>query len=87
MYPYLFTRHHLARFYREYAHIAMTEERYDLAVALVYLSMDYEDAQPARAMLNAIAKHRGVNLSKPTVQEVQNVSVMLNPHWTLSFCL
>lgn len=72
MYPYLFTRHHLARFYREYAHIAMVEERFDLAVALIYISMDYEDAQPARAMLNAVAKHKGVNLSKPTVQDVQN---------------
>ena len=71
MYCYLFTRHQLARFYREYAHIAMMEERFDLAVALVYLSIDYEDAQPARAMLNAIAKHRGVNLSKPTPDEVK----------------
>lgn len=71
MYPYLFTRHHLARFYREYAHIAMVEERFDLAVALIYISIDYEDAQPARAMLNAVAKHKGVNLSKPNVQEVQ----------------
>ena len=71
MYPYLFTRHYIARFYREYAHIAMKEERYDLAVALIYLSIDYEDAPPARAMLNAVAKHKGVNLSKPSVQEVQ----------------
>ena len=49
----------------------MQEERYDLAVALIYISIDYEDAPPARALLNAVAKHRGVNLAKPTVRDVQ----------------
>ncbi|MBQ9242511.1 MAG: tetratricopeptide repeat protein [Proteobacteria bacterium] len=66
VHPMLFTRGMLARFYREEAGLAMIEEKYDLAVPLIYISLDYEDTPQARAQLNALAKHRGVNLSKPT---------------------
>ncbi|MBR4986972.1 MAG: tetratricopeptide repeat protein [Proteobacteria bacterium] len=71
VHPMLFTRNMLARFYREEAGLAMIEEKYALAVSLVYLSLDYEDSPQARAQLNALAKHRGVDLSKPTVGKVR----------------
>ena len=71
VHPMLFTRNMLARFYREEAGLAMIEEKYDLAVSLVYVSLDYEDTPQARAQLNALAKHRGVDLSKPTADGVK----------------
>lgn len=73
IHPYIFTRHFLARFYREYAFLAMLDGLYDLCVALTYLSMDYEDDQHARAQLNAVAKKPGVNLNKPTVEAVKKI--------------
>ena len=71
VYPYLYTRSQLARFYREHAGLAMIDEKYDLAAALIYLSIDYEDSGIARAQLNSLAKHRGVDLSKPKVDTVK----------------
>lgn len=71
MHPMLFTRAMLARFYREHAGLAMIEEKFDLASSLIYLSIDYEDSPQARAQLNALAKHRGVDLSKPKVDTVK----------------
>lgn len=71
VYPYLFTRGHLARFYREYAGLAMIEEQFELALSLIYLSLDYEDSGQARAQLNSIAKHREVDLSKPKIDTVK----------------
>jgi tetratricopeptide (TPR) repeat protein len=71
IHPYIYTRHHLARFYREHAGLAMIEKNYELAIALVYISIDYEDAPPARAQLNALAKNRGVDLSKPKADTIK----------------
>lgn len=71
VHPMLFTRGQLARFYREHASLAIIEEKFDLAAALIYLSIDYEDTPQARAQLNALAKHRGVDLSKPSVDTVK----------------
>lgn len=65
---YLFTRPQLARFYREQSHLATLEEKYDLAVTLVYISIDYEDSPMARAQLNALAKRKGVDLSRPKTE-------------------
>ena len=67
----IFTRHYLARFYREHAGLAMMEEKYQLALCLIYLSMEYEDSGQARAQLNSLAKHRGVSLAKPAVDTVK----------------
>lgn len=71
VYPCLFTRIMLARFYREHASLALQDEKYALACALIYLSIDYEDTPQARAQLNSLAKHRGVDLSKPTAETVK----------------
>ena len=71
VYPCLFTRIMLARFYREHAGLALIDEKYDLARALIYLSLDYEDTPQARAQLNSLAKHRGVDLSKPSAEAVK----------------
>ena len=73
IHPFIYTRHFLARFYREQAFLAVIDEKYQLAVALTYISMDYEDSAPARAQLNALAKHRGVDLSKPSVEQVKSM--------------
>ena len=73
IHPFIYTRHFLARFYREHASLAMVKENYQLAVALTYISMDYEDSAPARAMLNSLAKHRGVDLSKPSVDKIKSM--------------
>lgn len=68
---YLFTRPQLARFYREQAQLAIFEEKYDLAVTLVYISMDYDDCGQARAQLNALAKHKGTDLSRPKANDAK----------------
>ena len=71
IHPFIYSRHFLARFYREHAALAMIQENYALAIALIYLSIDYEDTPPARAQLNSIAKHRGVDLSNPGVEKTK----------------
>ena len=71
VYQILYTRHQLARFYREHASLAMIDSNYDLANALIYLSMDYEDTPQVRAQLNSLAKNRGVDLSRPKVDTVK----------------
>lgn len=71
IYPFIYTRHHLAKYYREHAGLAMIQKNYELAVALVYISLDYEDAPTARAQLNALAKNRGVNLAKPKAESIK----------------
>ena len=73
IHPFIYTRHFLARFYREHAFLAVVEENYQLAVALTYISIDYEDSAPARAQLNSLAKHRGVDLSKPKVEQIKSM--------------
>ncbi|MBO4349798.1 MAG: tetratricopeptide repeat protein [Proteobacteria bacterium] len=70
-YQFLYTRHQLARFYREHAALAMLDSKFELANALIYLSMDYEDTPQVRAQLNSLAKNRGVDLSKPKVETVK----------------
>ena len=64
----LYTRAQLGRFYREHSYLACLEEQFDLAVALIYVSISYDDTPVARAQLNALAKHKGVDLSRPTVE-------------------
>ncbi|MGN1073262.1 MAG: tetratricopeptide repeat protein [Bradymonadia bacterium] len=83
IHSYLYSRHQLARFYREHAGLAMIEGKYDLAATLVYLSIDYEDTPVARAQLNALAKHRGTDLNKPNVDllkaRLENAHIPVGP--------
>lgn len=64
----LYTRAQLGRFYREHCYLACLEGQFDLAVALIYVSISYDDTPVARSQLNALAKHKGVDLSRPTVE-------------------
>lgn len=66
IHPYLFTRRQLSRFYRDYAKLAILQQKYDLASTLTYISIDYEDTPQARATLNSLAKHKGTDLNKPS---------------------
>lgn len=65
IYSRLYTRAQLGRFYREHCYLACLEGQFDLAVALIYASISYDDTPVARNQLNAIAKHKGVDLSRP----------------------
>lgn len=81
---YLFTRPQLARFYREFAQLSISEGAYDLAATLAYISMDYEDSPKARAQLNALAKHKGTDLSRPKTEvaksRLEAAGIPIGPH-------
>jgi len=82
-YPLIFTRHMLARYYRNQAFLANFEAKFPLAVAMVYVSLDYEESPLARAQLNALAKIKGVNLTRPKTDDVkaliQGTDIHLGP--------
>lgn len=69
----IFTRKDLAKYYRNQAFVAHMRENLRLSVAMVYVSLDYEDSPIARAQLNALAKIRGLDLSKPDVDETRQL--------------
>ena len=73
VHPYIFTRSALARYYRNQAYLANLEGKFRLAVAMVYVSLDYEESPIARAQLNALAKVKGTDLSRPKIDEVQTL--------------
>ncbi|MCL2325976.1 MAG: hypothetical protein FWC40_05700 [Proteobacteria bacterium] len=85
--PLIFTRHMLARYYRNQAFLANFEAKMSLAVAMVYVSLDYEESPLARAQLNALAKIKGVNLTRPKTDDVkalvQGTDIVLGPSETV----
>ena len=83
VHPLIFTRRGLARYYRTQAFIENMRGNFRLAVAMVYVSLDYEESPVARAQLNALAKIKGTDLSRPKVEEVQalvqGTNIVLGP--------
>lgn len=79
----IFTRKDLAKYYRSQAFIANMRKQFRLAVAMVYISLDYDESPIARAQLNALAKIKGIKLSKPKVDEsrklVEGTKIQLGP--------
>ena len=72
-YPYLFTRHFLARYYREHANLATYDNRHALAVALLHLSMDYEQSPQAVAMLENLRDACGADVTLPPVARIKEL--------------
>lgn len=70
IHPMIFTRHYLSRFYREYANLAIWDNDPSLAVALLYLSLDYEDAKVTHHLLDSL-KEQNVDVSQPSVEEIK----------------
>lgn len=73
VHPYIYTRPQLAHYYRNQAFLANMDGKFRLAVAMVYVSLDYEEHAIARAQLNALAKVKGTDLSRPKTEEIQKL--------------
>ena len=73
VHPLIFTRNALAHYYRTQAFLANMDGKFRLAVAMVYVSLDYEENPIARAQLNALAKVKGTDLSRPKLDEVKSL--------------
>ncbi len=84
VHPILFTRRALARYYRTMAFVENMRSNFRRAVAMIYVSLDYEDTPIARAQLNALAKVKGTDLSRPRVDEVRQLvegtKIVLGPN-------
>jgi len=84
VHPILFTRRALARYYRTLAFVENMRGNFRRAVAMIYVSIDYEDTPIARAQLNALAKVKGTDLSRPSIDDVRKLiegtNIVLGPN-------
>lgn len=74
-YPLIFTRSLLAIYYSFLAEVVENvDKNYPLAVAYVYVSLDYAENPLAREALNRLGKVQGIDLSKPTVEAMRKLA-------------